>query len=231
MLIKAHYSGYGADAFQDSRKKRTVSQLCFFEYPDAQMITGYVSKKGEEGDVEIKEDRASFQDALARQKAEGDVYGLMHHGDSGGPLTVIDPNGEEFLIGIHSLAPIRAKEEKGVIQEETRSYQDVRKLARAYEAYFFSLFTPKGLLRPEIPWMHGRLSIFPTSSISYLPEIMVEDEAMEMCRKTAKELGLTSWEFAYILRYGFPRHITITLYDMLYESLFPKEEAPLVERG
>ncbi|MBX9786364.1 MAG: trypsin-like serine protease [Alphaproteobacteria bacterium] len=219
MLIKAHFSGYGLDAFQDSRKKRTVSQLCFVD-PGAETIVGYVSKEEEEGDIEIKEDRASFQDALIKQKAEGDVYGLLHHGDSGGPLTVIDPNDEEFLIGIHSLAPIRAKEEKGVSQEETTSYLGVRRIARAYESYFFSLCTPEGLLRREIPWMQGRLSVFPTSSISYLPRIMVIEEEIEACRKKLKEAGGTPWEVNYILENGFPKHLTITLRDMLYESLF-----------
>jgi hypothetical protein len=230
MLIKAHYSGYGLDAFQDSRKKRTVSQLCLVD-PGAQTITGYVSKEEEEGDIEINEGRASFQDALIKHKAEGDVYGLLHHGDSGGPLTIIDPHGEEFLIGIQSLTVTRAKEEKGVPQDETKSYQDVRKIARAYEGYFFSLCTPEGLLRREIPWMQGRLSIFPTSSISYLPKIMVKDEEMEACRKMAKEIGLTPWQFNYILKYGIPKHIhhtQITLYDMLYESLFPKEKTFLL---
>jgi hypothetical protein len=230
MLIKAHYSGYGDDAFQEGGNKRTVSQLCFVD-PGAQTITSYVLKEEEEGDVEIKEDRVSFQDALIKHKAEGDVYGLLHHGDSGGPLTIIDPHGEEFLIGIQSLTVTRTKVEKGVPQEETRSYLDVRKLARSYEGYFFSLCTPEGLLRREIPWMRERLVAFPTSSISHLPKIIALDEEVDACLKKIKEIGITPWEFNYMAKHGVPKHLTITLFDMLYESLFPKENFPLVDRG
>lgn len=199
MLIKAHFSGYGADSFQQFGKKRTVSQLCFVEDESAE-ITGYVPSSREETGIEVSEETHLFHDALVQKKSEGDVYGLLHHGDSGGPLIVTNSDGKEFLIGIESTPGFRGV---SCIDEpqDRKGFQDVCNVARAYETYFCPLFTIEGALRPEIAIMLERLAVFPTSPHSYLNQIIHIEKSMYDFVK-AYQAGMTPHEFSAFLESG-----------------------------
>ncbi|MBX9786917.1 MAG: serine protease [Alphaproteobacteria bacterium] len=200
MLIKAHFSGYGSDSFQRFGKKRTVSQLCFVEDESAE-ITGYVPSNREETGIEVSEETHLFHDALVQKKNEGDVYGLLHHGDSGGPLIVTNSEGKEFLIGIESTPGFNGV---SCIDEpqDTKGFQDVYNIARAYETYLCPLFTIEGALRPEIPIMLEKLAVFTTSPHSYLNQIIHTEKCMYDGLEKAYQAGMTLHEFLAFLESG-----------------------------
>lgn len=173
MLIRGKFSGYGTDISGRIGKKRTVSQLCFLKGDENYLsIDAYIPSTQGESNVEIGETQRSFHDALYKMKQDGEKYGFLHKGDSGGPLTIIS-DGKEFLIGLESLGASMGSHDQGAIE----TFQEVQKLSRVYESHLCPLFTLEGKLRPEIPTMLEKLKAFPLSPESNLKQLVQEELA------------------------------------------------------
>jgi len=172
-LIKARFSGYGADITDRWGKKRTVSHLCFLnDYSDADSsseesdseengneqvrISAYIPSTQEVSTVELEEKKRNFHDALDQQKQESEIYGFVHYGDSGGPLIVTNNDGKEFVVGLASRSGVGDY----YIQDEIETFYEVRAYARLYKSSFCPLFTLEGKLRPAIPMMINKLKAF-----------------------------------------------------------------------
>lgn len=184
-LIKGHFSGYGSDTSGRFGKRRTVSQFCFLENDsDSEeegclcccggpknkhtlALTDYMPSLQGETDIQI--DDHAFHDALVKQKKEGEVYGLLYRGDSGGPFIVEDASGQQYIAAIES-----TQGGSGPQQSQVESFQDVQKIGRAYYSYLCPLFNVKGELRPELPKMLGKLKQYPIKFGSNLHELLLE---------------------------------------------------------
>ena len=87
-------------------------------------------------------------------------------------------------------------------QDDTKGFQDVCNVARAYETYLCPLFTIEGALCPEIPIMLEKLAVFPTSSHSYLNQIIHTEKWMYDGLEKAYQAGMTPREFSAFLESG-----------------------------
>lgn len=232
-LIKGHFVGYGSDVSGRYGKKRAVSQLCFLEddsdsessesetcqgccvrggvtphqnIKNVIPLTDYVPTPQIETDFEI--DNHDFLNALLKQKKEGEVYGLLHRGDSGGPFIIKDEDGKQYIAGVESTQGGGQYQTGSLtLQSQVETFQDVQKIGRTYESFLCPLFTLEGKLRPEIPEMIDQLKEFPTSPDSNLKELVLQEkpvfDAYDAYASSIESLNATIHDMDQLLRFKF----------------------------